>query len=196
MAISRRLRFEILRRDDHTCRYCGGQAPDVKLTIDHVIPVTLGGGDEPHNLVTACHSCNAGKSSISPDAPLVEDVDATAMLFAEAIKLATEQRRRELGDLDAITHHFDHHIWSDWRYGKTDQNPAGETLPKNNDWRVSLERFVLNGLDLNDLTRLTRVAMESQARPDNIWRYFCGCCWNEIGRRQELARQIIEDEEV
>jgi 5-methylcytosine-specific restriction endonuclease McrA len=29
--VSRRLRLEVLRRDGHTCRYCGAQAPDVKL---------------------------------------------------------------------------------------------------------------------------------------------------------------------
>ena len=32
MAVSKRLRFEILRRDNHACRYCGQMAPDVKLT--------------------------------------------------------------------------------------------------------------------------------------------------------------------
>ena len=41
MAVSKRLRYEILRRDNHTCRYCGESAPDVKLTIDHVVPVSL-----------------------------------------------------------------------------------------------------------------------------------------------------------
>lgn len=33
MAVSKRLRYEILRRDDHACRYCGDRAPDVKLTV-------------------------------------------------------------------------------------------------------------------------------------------------------------------
>jgi len=31
MAVSKRLRFEILRRDDHACRYCGATAPEAKL---------------------------------------------------------------------------------------------------------------------------------------------------------------------
>lgn len=35
MPVSKRLRYEVLRRDSHTCRYCGGAAPDVKLTVDH-----------------------------------------------------------------------------------------------------------------------------------------------------------------
>lgn len=36
MAVSKRLRYEILRRDNHTCRYCGGAAPDVVLTEDAI----------------------------------------------------------------------------------------------------------------------------------------------------------------
>ncbi len=30
-------------------------------TIDHVVPISLGGGDEEINLVTACLSCNVKK---------------------------------------------------------------------------------------------------------------------------------------
>lgn len=71
MAISKRLRFEILRRDNHTCQYCGEKAPDVTLHVDHVKPKTLGGSDGPENLVAACKDCNAGKTSSSLDAPLV-----------------------------------------------------------------------------------------------------------------------------
>jgi 5-methylcytosine-specific restriction endonuclease McrA len=39
MAVSKRTRYEVLRRDNHACRYCGGIAPDVILTVDHVTPV-------------------------------------------------------------------------------------------------------------------------------------------------------------
>lgn len=63
MSVSKRLRFEVLRRDNHTCQYCGEQAPDVTLHVDHVKPKTLGGTDGPENLITACKDCNAGKSS-------------------------------------------------------------------------------------------------------------------------------------
>lgn len=31
--ISKRLRYEILRRDDHQCRYCGATAPHTPLTV-------------------------------------------------------------------------------------------------------------------------------------------------------------------
>jgi hypothetical protein len=64
MAVSKRLRYEILRRDNHTCRYCGASAPDVPLRVDHVTPVALGGSDKPDNLVASCEACNSGKSSM------------------------------------------------------------------------------------------------------------------------------------
>lgn len=56
-------RFYVLRRDNHTCQYCGAKAPDAQLQIDHMVPVALGGGNDPSNLITACARCNLGKSS-------------------------------------------------------------------------------------------------------------------------------------
>ena len=45
MPVTKRVRFEVLRRDNHTCHYCGARAPEVAITIDHVVPVALGGSD-------------------------------------------------------------------------------------------------------------------------------------------------------
>lgn len=61
--LSQRLRFEVLRRDSFTCRYCGRSAPEVALHIDHVVPVAAGGDNVPENLVTACQGCNLGKGA-------------------------------------------------------------------------------------------------------------------------------------
>ena len=60
-AISKKLRFEVFKRDSFTCQYCGAKAPDVILHVDHIKPVAGGGGNEIMNLVTACVSCNQGK---------------------------------------------------------------------------------------------------------------------------------------
>ena len=62
MALTKRQRFEILKRDNFTCRYCGRQAPAVKLEVDHLMPQRLGGDDSAANLITSCHDCNAGKT--------------------------------------------------------------------------------------------------------------------------------------
>lgn len=57
------VRFDVLRRDGYTCRYCGRKAPLVRLQVDHVIPWSAGGSDDLSNLVTACVECNIGKSA-------------------------------------------------------------------------------------------------------------------------------------
>lgn len=45
--------------------YCGahGEEHGVGLTLDHLVPVELGGTNEPTNLVTACLSCNSAKGA-------------------------------------------------------------------------------------------------------------------------------------
>lgn len=62
--ISKRARFEVLKRDAFTCQYCGKMPPDVTLHIDHIKPVSKGGSNGMLNLVTSCVDCNLGKSNI------------------------------------------------------------------------------------------------------------------------------------
>lgn len=61
--VSNALRFEVFQRDKHTCQYCGRQAPEVELQVDHLIPVARGGTDDFDNLITSCRECNSGKSA-------------------------------------------------------------------------------------------------------------------------------------
>lgn len=58
------LRYEILQRDEYTCRYCGRSAPSVPLEVDHVVAIADGGTDDPSNLVACCWSCNRGKEGL------------------------------------------------------------------------------------------------------------------------------------
>lgn len=59
--ISKKLRFEVFKRDSFTCQYCGRMAPDVVLEIDHINPVVNGGDNDIMNLITSCFDCNRGK---------------------------------------------------------------------------------------------------------------------------------------
>lgn len=61
-AISKKMRFEVFRRDSFTCQYCGKQSPDVVLHVDHIKPVSKGGKNTLLNLITSCIDCNLGKS--------------------------------------------------------------------------------------------------------------------------------------
>jgi hypothetical protein len=62
-SISKKLRFEVFKRDNFTCQYCGRMAPDVVLEIDHINPVSQGGDNELMNLVASCYECNRGKGA-------------------------------------------------------------------------------------------------------------------------------------
>ena len=52
MTVSKKLRFEIFKRDNFTCRYCGKKTPEVVLEIDHIIPKSKKGKDDESNLIT------------------------------------------------------------------------------------------------------------------------------------------------
>jgi len=59
--ITKTIRFEVFKRDQFKCQYCGASAPDVLLQVDHINPVAKGGGNDVINLITACFACNSGK---------------------------------------------------------------------------------------------------------------------------------------
>lgn len=190
MAVTKRLRFEILRRDGFRCRYCGLTATETALRVDHVIPEALGGTDDPRNLVTACDPCNSGKSSIAVDSPIVDDVAADAIRWSAAIKRAAEldrQQRSEDRDfvmdllgacgLGVISEHFRR---ADGRY---DLEP---------DYAQSILKFRDAGLTHEDIVAAAD-AMRGRRLPDGRrWKYFCGVAWQMVRDRQLAARQLIE----
>jgi 5-methylcytosine-specific restriction endonuclease McrA len=57
-SVTKPSRTMIYKRDRNKCQYCGSTK---KLTIDHVIPRSKGGGDTWENMVVACSSCNVRK---------------------------------------------------------------------------------------------------------------------------------------
>ena len=57
-------RRDVLRRDGHTCQYCGS---DRQLTLDHVLPRSQGGAHTWENVVAACASCNSYKGARTPE---------------------------------------------------------------------------------------------------------------------------------
>lgn len=186
MAVSKRLRYEILRRDNYQCRYCGGSAPEVPLTVDHVVPVTLGGTDDSSNLVAACKDCNAGKSSASPDAGMVTDVAADAFRWAKAMEVVA--RERSSRRLERVLHYQSFELrWMEWGY--VDKYGDRKTEPLPTGWKFSIDNFLDAGLNDTDLEELIEVAMHSRA--DDTWKYFCGCCWRRIKDAQEHARNLL-----
>jgi hypothetical protein len=190
MALTKRIRFEILKRDNHTCRYCGASAPDVTLHVDHVTPQALGGTDDPTNLVTACVDCNLGKASTSPDAETIQDVAREALRWSLYVRQAEgfiEAREQELFDYrDAFTE-----AWESWEYGA-----SRKPLPLPDDWKQSIETFRKSGLSATALAQCVKTAGNSGVPAARIFKYFCGVAWSRIREARELAKEYLLADEA
>ena len=63
--ISLKMRFVIFKRDMYCCCICGTTASsEIRLEIDHKIPVVKGGTSTEDNLWTLCFNCNRGKGVV------------------------------------------------------------------------------------------------------------------------------------
>lgn len=107
--LSKKLRFEVFKRDSFKCQYCGGEAPTVLLQVDHIQPVAAGGTNDITNLITSCEPCNAGKSDRRLD-------DSSAVLKSKAQMDELQERREQL------------ELMMEWKRGL--QDLSSDTLDK------------------------------------------------------------------
>jgi hypothetical protein len=126
--LSKKLRFEVFKRDSFACQYCGAKAPDVVLQCDHIKPVVDGGTSDILNLITACIDCNAGKGGrvLSDQSTLAKQVDQLAELQTrrEQLEMMIEWRA-ELAKLDdSVVDRLAAH-WSDLCEGVVSLTPTG-----------------------------------------------------------------------
>jgi hypothetical protein len=149
------------------------------ITVDHVIPVALGGPDDPSNLVAACKDCNGGKSSVPADAPLVDDVASDAIRWANAMRLAADELNAKDDAIESIIDAV-HDGW------KPRYIPTG--------WEASVVTFVKAGLDQEALVYLAGIAAFGRGIDDR-WSYFCGCCWKRIRQMQDRAQELLTAED-
>lgn len=190
MAVSKRMRYEVLRRDDYRCRYCGATAGEgARLVLDHVVPVAIGGTDEPGNLVACCQECNAGKGSTVPDQQLVDDVTAAALRYASAVRQAAEDMRSLVDEERDYADTFMDE-WQTFRYGFN----LTKVPPLPEDWRASVARWHRAGLPVEALVDAVHKAI-AKVGPTNAWIYMCGICWSRVREIQERALRILADED-
>lgn len=174
--LSKRVRFEVFKRDGFVCQYCGAHPPDVVLEIDHIDPVSRGGNDEQDNLVTACFNCNRGKS----DVPLSSVPKSLAEKAAEI-----EEREAQLAGYTAVMDARRERIEEDaWRVAEVLEPGAskGYYTSRLNSIRKFVEVLgVHDVLDAADMANHRKPYSQPQA-----FKYFCGICWNWVrdGRDQ------------
>jgi len=132
-SISKKTRFEVFKRDSFTCQYCGEKAPNAVLRVDHIKPVAKGGTSGILNLITACHSCNAGKSDreLSDSSVVTKAHDQAQMLQERREQIAMlSQWHVELASLDEETVDAACHLFEILTGGYTWRNQEGRSSLK------------------------------------------------------------------
>lgn len=187
MTISKRLRYEVMRRDDFSCRYCGRSSRETELQVDHVIPKTLGGADTIDNLVAACTDCNVGKGSTMPDPGTQQTISSGAQLWREAMAIAASEAENEIDKAqDAMVAVSQR--WFAWKY------PDGTMIERPKEWAGSVRVWFNRGLPVEVMVQSVDIAMEAtHVAAEDKWRYFCGIAWNKVNKLEQRAKELLEE---
>jgi len=167
--LSKRVRFEVFKRDLFTCQYCGATPPDAVMEVDHIDPVADGGGDEEANLVTACFDCNRGKAAI-PLTVVPESLADRAARVSEA--------EEQLAAYRAIMRQQEERKEADiWEVIEALFGVATTTHERFRSVGTFLGRLPFEAvLDAANATRAATTHFSDSRR----FRYFCGICWRLV----------------
>lgn len=173
--ISKKVRFEIFKRDGFSCQYCSGKPPKVPLEVDHIIPVISGGGNDDENLITSCFDCNRGKGARE-----LTLMPLTTVEKLERMKIAQHQYKQfkkvllnqkkiiesQINEVDEIyTLYFDGWCLSD-------------------KFKVQVKGFI-DKIGVEDCVEAMELACSRIDDQNRVIKYFCGIVWNKIRSKED-----------
>lgn len=171
VGISKKTRFDVFKRDQFQCAYCGAHPSEtVLLEVDHIHPVAEGGTNDIENLVTACWACNSGKGarllstvpqSLEDKATMVAEREAQIRAYYEILELRKERKDEELWSVAEIFM----------------ERFAEDSIHK--DRLVSIRMF-LERLNVFAIREAMEIACARKYSTTPAFKYFCGICWNKI----------------
>jgi len=171
MSISKKIRFEVFKRDGFRCAYCGKSPPDVLLEIDHIQPKSKRGKDDVNNYLTACFDCNRGKRAT----PL----NVAPLQLAENLAILKE-KELQLREYNRLIAKIERRIKKD---AEIVNNIYSSTFP---DWQLT-ERFktqsialFLKRLPSSEVLEAMKLTCDRVGDKDVAVKYFCGVCWRKI----------------
>ena len=175
MAISKKQRFEIFKRDGFVCQYCGRKPPEIVLELDHIMSRKRKGKDEPENLITACFDCNRGKGSrdlkVAPDSikKKKEVLKEKREQLKEFHKLQEEIQNAILEDVIKLAIH-----WEELSQNKEELTAAGKRNIKH----------LLRTFTFYEIQEAMEIAWQ-KLNLDDRFAYTCGILWTQKKQREE-----------
>jgi hypothetical protein len=169
--ISKRVRFEVFKRDGFVCQYCGATPPKVILHIDHIHPVVDGGSNHIDNLITACEPCNLGKGAVQ-----LSDVPKSLKDKAGEIAEREDQIKGYNDVLMARARRLENDCWHVVQRLEFDVPQESYSRRR----LQSIRRF----LEILPLSEVLDAAMIVSSKwsvmSERAFKYFCGVCWKKI----------------
>jgi len=173
LAISKKTRFDVFKRDGFQCTYCGAHPSEtILLEVDHIHPVAEGGTNDIDNLVTACFDCNRGKGaallssvpqSLEDKAALVAEREAQIRAYYEILETKKQRKDDELWFIaDLFMFRF-----------------SDDSIQRS---RLASIRTFLDRLDFYEVQEAMEIALDKCYSQGSAFKYFCGVCWKKIKR--------------
>lgn len=172
---TKKLRFEVFKRDGFACVYCGKSPPEVVLECDHIEPKSKGGMDDINNLVTACFDCNRGKrdipldkipSQLSENLEILKEKEGQILEFRKYIKKIERRVKKDTRKIQTT-------------FQLTYPNSSITEKFINS----SIKRF-MQSLPLHEIIEAMEISCSHfDDDPERAIRYFCGICWRKIERQ-------------
>ena len=182
MAISKKIRFEVFKRDGFICQYCGKHPPEVTLEIDHIQPKSKNGRDDINNLITACFDCNRGKTnielkripnSLKENKDIIEEREKQYLEYHRLIAKVNKRINGEINEVDLMYNkYFDRHTLTD----EFKHTTVKMFLDKLGSYAVidAMETACIKFKGSKQFYETGIPAYEAAVK------YFCGICWNKI----------------
>lgn len=179
---SKKLRFEVFKRDGFQCVYCGRTPPQVVLEADHIEPRSKGGKDDINNLITACFDCNRGKRNV-PLNKIPPQMQETLKVMREKEEQIKEYRKyvrqinkRIENDIEKINKAYNSYYPG---FALSERFIQG-----------TIKRFI-KSLPLHLLLEAMHLACTRPGMDqDRALSYFCGICWNWIKNPETLENHL------
>lgn len=169
-SISKKIRFNVFKRDGFKCQYCGSTPPNSVLELDHINPVSKGGENDIDNLITACFDCNRGKSN-----SLLTSLPKTVIEKSELIIEKEEQLKR----FNSLNKSIKTRLTKQTNKISdvyTDYFPEWELNLKA---KASIKNQFLKKLPVDTLIENMETAC-GRCNENDAFKYFCGICWTMI----------------
>lgn len=170
-ALSKKVRFEVFKRDGFECQYCGCPPSKAPLQVDHIHPVKEGGTNSIDNLVTSCQPCNLGKGatllsmvpqSLKDKAKATKEHEAQIAAYS---KVMIAKRERILADAWLVGDIFTAEFMTDTML------KSQLTSIKNFNKQLGVHEV---------MDAMEQAVARGINRKEDLFRYFCAICWARI----------------